>query len=239
MSIGNGMDAGRAAKRTEPRWNTERRLAIALALNTVVIAIELIGGRYANSVGLLSDALHNLIDEATLLLTFYAYHLAARLASHTKTFGFHKAEALAGWVNAAALILVTLVLMGDMVQRVFRPQPVHGITMLAVGFGAALGNLAVAMSLRSAARQNLNIKNAYLHNLGDAAISLAPVVGGLLIARTGWAAVDPLIGLGIGVAVLVGTWRILKASTAFLLDHVPDGIQPERVVETILATPGS
>lgn len=231
MSKENGLNS-------EPQQKTKRRLAIALVLNTVVIAVELVGGRYANSMGLLSDALHNLIDEATLILTFYAYHLAARPASHTKTFGFHKVEALAGWVNAAALILVALWLMADMVQRLFRPQSVHGIAMLTVALGASLGNLAVAMSLRASARQNLNIRSAYLHNLGDAVISLASVVGGFLIARTGWTAIDPFIGLGIGIAVLLGTWKVLKASAAILLDHVPDGIQPARVVEALSAVPG-
>lgn len=227
----NGLDRN-------PQQKTKRRLAIALVLNTVVIAIELIGGRYANSVGLLSDALHNLIDEGTLLLTFVAYHLAMKPASQTKTFGFHKAEALAGWINAAALILMTLMLMGDMVHRLRHPQAVHGVAMVVVAFAAALGNLAVAMSLRASAGQNLNIKSAYLHNLGDAGISLAPVVGGFVIARTGWATIDPLIGLGIGVVVLLVTWRILKASTAILLDDVPEGIHTERVADALLATPG-
>jgi len=141
-------------------------------------------------------------------------------------------------VNASALILITLWLMADMIQRLMRPQSVHGIVMLVTALAAAVGNLAVAMSLRASSRGNLNIQTAYLHNLGDAAISLAPVVGGFVIARTGWTAVDSLIGLGIGVAVLLGTKSILKQSTAILLDHVPGTIQSGQVADALCAVPG-
>lgn len=224
---------------SEPsRRQIHRRLKAALILNTLVIVIEAIGGFYANSLGLLSDAVHNLIDEATLGLTFYAYHMATQPASGTWTFGHHKVEALAAWVNAAALVLVTFFLMAEAVRRLLHPQAVQGMAMMTVAAAASLGNLGVALTLRPSAGENLNIKTAYLHNLGDAAISLSPVVGGLLIATVGWTAADPFIGFCIGAAILLGTRNILKESAGILLDRVPDEIETSRIVQALLTMPG-
>lgn len=228
-----------AIEASEPsRQQINRRLKAALALNTLVIAIEVIGGFYANSLGLLSDAVHNLIDEATLALTFFAYHIAARPASGARTYGHHKVEALAAWVNSAALVLVTLFLMAGAARRLFYPQTVEGVIMMAVALVASLGNLGVALTLRKSAGQNINIKSAYLHNLGDAAISLSPVVGGLLIATVGWMAADPIIGLFIGIAVLIGTWQVLRGATRILLDQTPEEVKTTQVVEALLSLPG-
>jgi cobalt-zinc-cadmium efflux system protein len=220
------------------RYQIHRRLKTALILNTLVIVIEMTGGFYANSLSLLSDAVHNIVDEAALALTFFAYYMATKPASGTKTFGHHKVEALAAWINSAVLALVMLFIMAEAVRRLFYPQNVSGVTIVAVALVASLGNLGVALALRKSAGQNMNIKTAYLHNLGDAAISLSPVVGGLLIATTGWTIADPIIGLFVGVAVLMGTWTVVRESVRVLLDRVPNGIETEKVAQAILATPG-
>ncbi len=225
-------------ERSEPsRQQTHNMLKAALILNSLVIVIEVIGGFYANSLGLLSDAVHNIIDEATLALTFFAYYIADRPASASKTFGYYKVEALAAWINGAALVLVTLFLMAQATRRLFHPPAVEGIAMMAVALVASLGNLGVALTLRKSAGQSVNIKSAYLHNLGDAAISLSPVIGGLLIATLGWTIADPIISLLIGAAVLLGTRNILMESKAILLDRVPDGVEAEKVVQALLSMP--
>jgi cobalt-zinc-cadmium efflux system protein len=217
---------------------THHRLKAALILNTLVIVIEMTGGFYANSLGLLSDAVHNIIDEAALALTFFAYYMVTRPASRSKTFGHHKIEALAGWINSAVLALVMLFMMAEAIRRLFYPQAVGGIAMMAVALIASLGNLGVALTLRKSASQNANIKTAYLHNLGDAAISLSPVVGGMLIATLGWTIADPIISLLIGIAVFLGTWTVFRDSARVLLDWVPDDVETEKVVQALLSVTG-
>ena len=131
-----------------------------------------------------------------------------------------------------------LFIMAEAVRRLFYPQTVSGAAMMAVALAASLGNLFVALALRKSVDQNINIKTAYLHNLGDAVISLSPVAGGILIATTGWTTADPVIGLLVGAAVLSGTWTVFRESLRVLLDLVPNGIEAEKVAEAVLAMPG-
>jgi cobalt-zinc-cadmium efflux system protein len=164
--------------------------------------------------------------------------MAAKSASRIGTFGYHKVEALAAFMNGSALILITLFIMVEAVRRLFHPEAVTGIAMMAVALLASLGNLGVAMILRKSAGQNINIKTAYLHNLGDAAISLSPVVGGILITMMGLTRSDSTISLLIGLGVFLGTWTVLRESVWVLLDRVPDGIETEKVAEALLLVPG-
>ena len=219
------------------RNKTNSRLQTALVLNTLVILIEVAGGFYSNSLSILSDAIHNVIDEGTLILTYYSYWVTTRGASRSRTFGEYKMEALAGWINSALLILLTGFLMFEAIQRLIHPQAVQGSIMIMIALIASAGNLAVALSLRKSAGENLNIRTAYLHNLGDAAISLAPVIGGAVILLSGWKNIDSILGLLIGIPILMGTWDILKNSLQILLDRVPSDIQSEKVVESLLLIP--
>lgn len=216
---------------------TRQRLKAALLLNTVVILIEAAGGLSANSLGLLSDALHNIVDEGTLLLTFYAFVQRSRPASGQRTFGFHRMEVMAAWVNSVAMILMTFGIALVGFYRMIHPVAVHGNMMWIVGLIASLGNLGVALTLRESSRKNVNIRSAYLHNLGDALISLSPAIGGVLISATGSTVIDPLIGFGIGAAILLGIVGILKEANMVLLKSTPAGINSENVSEFIRSMP--
>src|SRR5579884_1172466 len=112
---------------------TRQRLKAALLLNTVVILIEVAGGLSANSLGLLSDALHNIVDEGTLLLTFYAFVQRSRPASGQRTFGFHRMEVMAAWVNSVALNLITFGMVLVAVYRMIRPVQVQSSMMWTIG----------------------------------------------------------------------------------------------------------
>lgn len=215
----------------------QRRLKVALLLNTLVILVEMIGGISANSMGLISDAVHNFVDEAGLLLTLYAYVQASRPASGRRTFGHYRMEMMAAWINSGALIIITLGLMATATFRLIYPVGVEGKTMWMVGLIASIGNLGVAFALRQSAGRNINIRSAYIHNLGDALISLSPVVGGLLISTTGWTAIDPFISLLIGVSIIWGTQGILREANAVLLEKTPSGIDAKEVADLLQSMP--
>ena len=197
-----------------------------MLLNTLVIIIETAGGLSENSVGLLSDALHNVVDEGTLLLTFYAFLQQSRPASGERTFGFHRMEVTAARVNSVALILITFGMVLVAFYRMIYPVQVQSSMMWTIGLIGSAGNLGVALFLRASSEKNMNIRSAYLHNLGDA-----------LISATGWLAIDLLIGIGIGGVILLGTVGIFKEANRVLLKWTPAGIDADAVAERIRSTP--
>jgi len=176
-------------------------LAAAALLNTAVFAIEAAAGSRAHSLSLWMDAVHNFSDELALICLLAAYVLAVSLSRGLQRIG--------NLLNSLGLIAVSLVLVGIAVERLFHPMPVIGWLPATIGAFAAAGNWGVARILRDWQYQNASIRLAYLHNLGDMYVSLAPVLAGLLVVLTGRSAFDPL------VALVVGIW--LVASTAFEL----------------------
>ena len=215
-----------------------RRLKAALFLNTLVVVVETVGGVSANSLGLLADALHNFVDEASLFLALYAFIQGSKPASGRRTFGYHRREVMAAWANSGALILLTLGLVVLASLRILHPVAVHGTLMWTVGSLASLGNLGVALVLRTSSRGNLNVRSAYVHNLGDALLSLCPAAAGFLISSTGWMFMDPAASLLIGAAVVTATFGILKEANAVILEGTPPGIESQAVVAFLQSLPG-
>jgi len=215
-----------------------RRLKAALFLNTLVVLVETIGGVSANSLGLLADALHNFVDEASLLLALYAVIQGSRPASGRRTFGYHRTEVMAAWANSGALIFLTIGLVVMALLRIVHPVAVHGELMWIVGLGASLLNLGVALVLRTSSRGNLNVRSAYIHNLGDALVSLCPAAAGFLISSTGWAFIDPVASLVIGAAIVGATFGILRKANAVLFKGTPPGIDAQAVAALLQSLPG-
>ncbi|MFI5253825.1 MAG: cation diffusion facilitator family transporter [Bacteroidota bacterium] len=225
-------------KTTHEELKIKQRLKIALLFNTLVVIVEMFGGISANSLGLISDAVHNFVDEATLLLTLYAYIQVSRPASDLRTFGYHRMEVMAAWTNSGALIIITLGLIVMAILRMVHPVVVQGTTMWIIGLIASVGNLGVALVLRKSSGKNLNIRSAYLHNLGDALISLSPVAGGFLISKTGWSMIDPMISLVIGIAIIGSVIGILREANRVLLKGTPEDIASRKVADMLLRMPG-
>jgi cobalt-zinc-cadmium efflux system protein len=209
------------------------RLYVALALNAVVILSEFVCGLLINSTGLMSDAGHNLIDQGSLFLALYAHILAARPATETRTFGYHRAGIVAAFVNSFALLLTALVIAVLAVKRILSPVPVDGGWMIVVALLSFAANFGIALLLERGAHDDLNIRSAFLHMLADAWVSLGVVVSGVAILMTGWSALDPLISLVIVGVIVKGAWPLLKESLEVLLESTPPGIKTEHVVQAI------
>lgn len=211
----------------------KKRLYIGLAINAVFIVVEFVAGYLVNSVGLMSDAGHNLIDQGSLFLALYAHVLAARPANENRTFGYHRAGIIAAFANGLVL-LVTAVFLGYLgISRILTPVEVPGGWVIGIALVSFAANLSVALLLQRGAEQDLNIRGAFWHMLADAWVSLGVVACGVGILLTDWTILDPLISLVIVVVIVRGAWPIFRESLDVLLESTPPGIKTAHVVEAI------
>jgi cobalt-zinc-cadmium efflux system protein len=215
-----------------------RKLMLCAVLNAVVILVELAGGWWIASVGLISDAGHNLIDQAGLFFTLYAVVIAAAPATATHTFGHHRIGTLAAFVNAGILLVMGVAILGLAAHRIVAPVPLPGLLMFGIALFSFAGNLSIALLLRREAERDLNVRAAFWHNLGDAWVSLGVIVAGLLVAATGWLLLDPLISIAIALVILHGAWSVLRDSARILLEGVPQHLDSATIATAIARIPG-
>ena len=209
------------------------RLFIGLGINAIIIVLEFVGGYLIHSIGLMSDAGHNLVDQGSLFLALYAHVLAAQPATETRTFGYHRAGILASFVNGL-ILLVTAVVLGYLAfRRISSPIPVPGGWIIVIALVSFVANLAVALLLQQGAKDDLNIRGAFWHMLADAWVSLGVVAAGIGILFTGWNVLDPLISLVIVGVIVRGAWPIFRESLDILLESTPPGLNTKKIVEAI------
>jgi len=214
------------------------RLSLALALNAAIIVAEFIGGWILDSIGLMSDAGHNLVDQGALFLALYAHLLTARPATEARTFGYHRAGIIAAFLNSFVLLLTAIGITLVGLKRLLHPIPVDGGWIMAIAALSFAANLSIALLLQHGAKDDLNIRSAFWHMLGDAWASLGVVISGGVILFTGWTILDPLISLLVVVAIAKGAWPLFKESLDVLLESTPPKISASRVAATIEAIPG-
>jgi len=214
------------------------RLYIALALNGLIILGEFIGGILLNSIGLMSDAGHNFVDQGALFLALYAHIITRRPSSETRTFGYHRAGVIAAFLNSFILLLtaIGIALLG--VQRLWQPVPVDGGWIMGIAAASFAANLSIALLLQRGAKDDLNIRSAFWHMLGDAWVSLGVVLSGGAIWMTGWNILDPLVSFLVVGVIIHGAWPIFKESMEVLLESTPPAISASHVAATIEAIPG-
>jgi cobalt-zinc-cadmium efflux system protein len=215
-----------------------RSLILVLGLTATFMAAEVVGGLLANSLALLADAAHMLADVAAVGLSLFALWFAQRPATPEKTYGYLRLEILAALVNGAALIVIALGIFYGAYQRLRSPEPVEGGLMLGVAVVGLAVNVAAAWLLHRSAGENLNVRGAYLHVLGDLLGSVGAIVAALVILATGWVAVDPLISVLIGLLILVSSWKLVRESVDVLLEAVPSHIDLNEVRRAIDEIPG-
>lgn len=214
------------------------RLYLSLGLNALIITAEFIGGFILDSVGLMSDAGHNLVDQGSLFMALYAHLLTRRPASETRTFGYHRAGVIAAFLNSFILVLTAIGITLVALKRLLHPVPVDGGWIMGIAAMSFVANLSIALLLQHGAKDDLNIRSAFWHMLGDAWVSLGVVLSGGAIMLTGWAVLDPLISLLVVGAILHGAWPLFKESMEVLLESTPPTISASHVVSTIESMPG-
>jgi cation diffusion facilitator family transporter len=190
-------------------------VAAAAALNSAIFVVEAAAGFVAESLSLVMDSVHNLSDEMALVLLYLAFILPHGISRHLLR--------SANLFNSVGLVLVSALLLWQAVERILHPAPVLGSVAIVVGLAAAVANWGVARLLLKPSRNNAAIRLAYIHNIGDCYVSLAPVAAGLLVTLTGYSIFDPLIAGGIAVWIIISTVREVFASSDEL-------IWPEKIV---------
>lgn len=209
--------------------DSQKRLLIALVITALMTVVEVIGGVLSNSLALLGDAAHMFTDTLALGLSLFAIRLAQRPADETKTYGYLRAEILAALANGTVLILISVYIFYEAYQRFLDPPDVEGGLMLGVAVIGLVANLIGISLLHTGNRQNLNVKGAFLHMLGDAFSSLGVIVAGVIIIVTDWGYADPIISILIGLLILKGASGLVLESVHILLEAAPKHLDMDRI----------
>jgi cobalt-zinc-cadmium efflux system protein len=203
--------------------------AVGTLLNAGFVLVEAIYGITSHSMALLADAGHNLGDVAALLIAWAASALARQRPSSRFTYGYRGSSILAALLNAVILFIAVGAIGLESVRRLIEPSPVASLTVVVVAaIGIGVNGLSTLLFLRGR-HGDLNIRSAYLHMAADTLVSIGVVATGLVIMATGWFWLDPAVGLAVAIAIVVGTWEVLRHSMQLALDAVPASIDPEAV----------
>src|SRR5512141_179570 len=218
----------------------KRILIVSLVLTLAFVVFEAAAGFSARSLALLSDAGHNFPVAFARLLAAFGIYLQARPGDHTRTYGYQRAGVLAAFVNALSLGVLAAVLFYESSYRLLHPQQVAANIMMIVAAIALVLNLAIAWALggHGEHHHDLNVRAAWLHMAGDAASSAAIIVGAFLIRYTGWQAIDPILSILIGIAIVWSGWGIIRDSLNILLEGLPKGLELKKVSGELSQLPG-
>jgi cobalt-zinc-cadmium efflux system protein len=212
-------------------------LQFALLITFAYIVLLVITGVRAHSLALLSEAGHNVSDFLALLLSLAAVYLQARPASTRRSFGYSRAGVLAAFVNAMTLVAVAFYIFYEAGRRLVAPEPVHPGTMIwAAAAGVVVNGVISALLYRGS--NDVNIRSAFVHMLGDALSTAAVIVGGWMILMTGQNWIDPALSFGIGALILWSSFGIIRETLNILLEGTPHGIDPKLLADDLKTIAG-
>ena len=215
--------------------DNQRRVFIAMLLTGGFMFAEVAGGIAAGSLALLADAGHMLTDCASLALAWMAFRIGRRPQDARRTYGYHRFQVLAAFVNGLSLVVIVLWIAVEAVRRLLTPVEVLGGLMLSVAVLGLAVNLAAFWILHGGDRHNLNIRGAALHVMGDLLGSLAAIAGALVITWTGWMPIDPLLSLLVALLILRSAWLLVRRSAHILLEGTPDWLDVDELRRSLAA----
>ncbi len=240
---------------THTNSGASRRLILSLALTSLVLVAEVVGGIWTGSLALLSDAAHVFMDIFALGLSYLALRLSNLPPNDRHSYGYHRLEVLAALVNGVSLAVISLWIWGEAIDRFQHPTDIRSVEMLIIAAIGLVVNLLVAFVLGGHThthapgeehhddeavpqRQDLNLRAAYLHVLGDAVSSVGVILAGILVSLTGWKWVDPVISVLIGGLILVSAYRVTRSSLHILIEGTPEGLSVDAVSSAMRQVPG-
>ena len=226
---------------TSHRHTTEikaNRFVFALVLTSLIFVAEFIGGYWTGSLALLSDSAHVFMDVFALGLSYLALRAAALPPNDYHTYGYHRLQVLAALANGATLLLIAFEILREAWGRFLHPETVLAGPMLVIAVIGLIVNLMVAFTLRDHDHQDLNMRAAFLHVLGDALASVGVISVGLILLFVNWTWLDPLVSVLIGVLILFSSGRVLKESIHILAEGMPAGMSASAIAEAMRRVPG-
>ncbi len=218
--------------------NATLRLGLSLGITFLFVIVEVFAGLWSNSLALLTDAAHNFGDVVALGLSWFAILIAARPAHARRTFGYHRIGILVALFNAVSLIVISLGIFYEAWQRFSQPAEVGSITLIGVGTLAFFVNLFTAWLVKEGSQNDINMRSAFLHLIGDVFSTLGAVVAGIAILFTGWNWLDPLVSVLISVFILWNAWLILRQALSILIESTPKDINVSTLLSDLQAIPG-
>lgn len=220
---------------TGERPDESGRLVVSIALNLLITVAEIVGGILAGSLALLSDAVHNLSDTASLAISFGARRISARAATPEKTFGYKRAEIIGAFINLISLMIIALFLVKEAIERFINPREIDGGLMLTIAVIGFLANVLTAMLLYRGSRTSLNLRSAFLHILTDGLSSIGVIFGGLLVIYYELHIVDPIITLAISLYLMVHAYGMLRVTIDILMEGTPSDVDLAAIVKDVRA----
>ncbi len=210
------------------------RLAAAFGVTALFMLAEVVGGLISGSLALLADAGHMLTDAAALLMALLAIQFARRKPNARHTFGLLRLTTLAAFVNAIALLVITVLIVWEAIRRFAQPQPIEGGLMLGIAIAGLFANLLSFWLLhRGSEEKNLNVRAAALHVLGDLLGSVGAIVAAVIVMLTGWTPIDPILSLLVSVLVVRSAWALLRESLHELLEGAPVSINIDKLARDL------
>lgn len=209
--------------------DSERRLLLVMLMTGGLMVAEFVGGLVSGSLALMADAGHMLTDTLALALAWLAFRLGRRPTDTRRSFGYHRLQVLAAFVNGLMLFAIAGWIVVEAAQRLMEPEPVMGGTMLAIAVLGLVGNIAGFLVLHHGDRDNLNVRGALLHVLGDLLGSLGAIAAAGVILATGWTPIDPILSVVVAALILKGAWTVVRQSAHILVEGTPTGIDPDAV----------
>lgn len=213
-------------------------LRLSLVATLAFTAFEVYAGLRSQSLALLSDAGHNFTDALALLLAAVGFYLQGKPANLVKTYGYQRAGVIAAFLNASTLIIISVVIFWEAAWRFIRPEPVNDRIMLWVAALALLLNGLIMLGLNRGQKDDLNLRAAFIHMLGDALGAVAIIIGAIVIRFTGWTYVDPILSIAIGALIVYTAWDVIRESLNILLEGSPRGVDLVNVTTAMTAVGG-
>ena len=213
---------------------------LSIILNLAFVLVETGVGIWSGSVGLLSDAGHNLSDVFSLLLALVAFRLSSSRATKRFTYGYRKSSVLISLLNAIILLVAVGIILWESVHKLLDIGSIElnaGAISWTAGIGILVNGFTAWLLMRQKAH-DVNTRGAYLHMLADTLVSVGVVVSGIIIALTGWNWIDPVIGIVIAIIILISTWELLSESLRLSIDAVPESIDPDEILEEMTEVSG-
>ncbi|PLT33698.1 cation diffusion facilitator family transporter [Bacillus sp. V5-8f] len=218
--------------------SNKKALLSAFILISLFMVVEVIGGVLTNSLALISDAGHMLSDAAALGLSYLAIRLGERKATNAKTFGYKRFEIIAASINGVTLLVISIYIVFEAVQRFMNPPEVESMGMLSISIIGLVVNIVAAWILmRGDKDENLNVRSAFLHVIGDMLGSAGAIVAALLIYFFNWEIADPVASVIVAVLIVISGWRVTKESFHILMEGVPEQIDMKEVKASLLELP--
>ncbi len=212
-----------------------KRVQIALALTGTFMLVEVAGGILSGSLALLADAGHMLTDTMALALSAIAFRVSSRPADEKRSYGYQRFQILAAFVNGLSLLVIVGWILMEAVQRILSPSVVMGQTMLIVATAGLVINIIVFFVLHGGDQENLNMRGAALHVLGDLLGSVAAITAALVILNTGWMPIDPIMSIGVALLIFRSAWHLVKRSGHILLEGAPEWLNVDEMQSKIVA----